>query len=187
MPIPDFNHNGVLPPHMGLPTDPAQLSPYPVTAFEVCEKFGTSLERRNILRGWLELRAALRQFGFPSGFQWLDGSFMEDVEARRGSPPNDIDVVSFLPAGNPQIHNAALSSLLANRAGVKTRYKVDHLIVMLFWPGHVLIEQSRYWCGLFSHRRADGIWKGMLKVDLGPQADDDAAREHLESLELQSF
>ncbi len=185
MPIPDFDHNGVLPPHLGLPTDPRQLSPYPVTALEVCEKFGTSLERRNILRGWLELRAALRQLGHASGFQWLDGSFMEDVETRRGSPPNDIDVVSFLPAGNPQNQNAAILNVLADRAGVKAQYKVDHLVVRLFWPGDVVVEHSRYWCGLFSHRRLDGIWKGMLKVDLGLQADDDFARQHLEQLELQ--
>ena len=183
MPIPDFDHNGVLPPHLGLPTDPGQLSPYPATTLEVCEKFGGSPERRSILRGWLDLRHELRQLGHASGFQWLDGSFMEDVEARRGSPPNDIDVVSFLPAGNTQNPNAASVSVVADRTGVKQRYKVDHLIVRLFWPGHVLVEHSRYWCGLFSHRRVDGVWKGMLKVDLGVQADDDVARKHLDKFD----
>jgi hypothetical protein len=181
MPIPDFDHNGVLPPHLGLPTERSQLSPYPVTALEVCEKFGTTPERRLILSGWLELRKSLRQVGFVSGFQWLDGSFMEDVENRRGSAPNDIDVVSFLSNTIPQNQN--LISLLANHTAVKQRYKTDHFVVMLAWPGHVVVEQSRYWCGLFSHRRVDGIWKGMLKVDLQTQADDDIARSHLDRLE----
>lgn len=183
MPIPDFDHNGVLPPHLGLPTDPRQISPYPVTALEVCERFGASLERRAILRGWLELRDKLRQLGQVSGFQWIDGSFLEDVEARRGSAPNDIDVVSFLSIQNLQNQNHALISLLANHAAVKQGFKVDHFIVLLTWPGYVIVEQSRYWCGLFSHRRVDSVWKGMLKVDLGAQADDDVARKHLDELD----
>jgi hypothetical protein len=34
---------------------------------------------------------------------------------------------------------------------------------------------TRYWFGLFSHRRSDGIWKGMLQVRLEDVADDAAA------------
>lgn len=184
MPIPDFDHNGVLPPHLGLPSEQSQLSPYPATVLEVCEKFGATSERRKILNGWLDLRQALRQLGYVSGFQWLDGSFMEDVEGRRGSAPNDVDVVSFLLPAVAHNPDPNLIQILANHAAAKQRYKVDHFVVILAWPGHVIVEQSRYWCGLFSHRRTDGVWKGMLKVDLGGQADDDVARQHLEQREV---
>ncbi|WP_430649493.1 DUF6932 family protein, partial [Bradyrhizobium uaiense] len=33
--------------------------------------------RRSILRGWLLHRKALRAVGFGTGFQWIDGSFVE--------------------------------------------------------------------------------------------------------------
>jgi hypothetical protein len=66
------------------------MSPYAVTAAEVTQTLGTSLNRIGILRGWLGHRAALRALGLRRGFQWLDGSFVEAKE------PQDIDAVSFL-------------------------------------------------------------------------------------------
>ena len=58
------------------------------------------------------------------------------------------------------------------------------MIVRLNWDGNVIVEHTRYWCGLFSHRKDDGVWKGILKVDLNTIADDDAAKNHLVSLNL---
>src|SRR5882762_8182317 len=98
MTIPDWNASGVLPPYLGSPTIASHVSPYPTTAKELCAKLGFSADRRIILRGWLKLRDLLRTLGHDSGFQWVNGSFMEDSENRRGRPPGDIDVVSFLPA-----------------------------------------------------------------------------------------
>src|ERR1035438_415874 len=83
MPVPDFDHNGVLPPHLGMPTERTQLSPYPAVSLEICAKLGTSPERRTILRGWLGLRTALRSLGFATGFQWVVGSFLEDCASDR--------------------------------------------------------------------------------------------------------
>jgi hypothetical protein len=40
---------------------------------------------------------------------------------------------------------------------------------------------TRYWIGLFSHRR-DGIWKGMLRMELNTAADDIAAGDFLRGL-----
>src|SRR5437016_13897672 len=100
MAIPDFNSSGVLPPHLGNPVHASKLSPYPATASEVCKKYGNPIDRREILHGWLQLRALLRSYWNTSGFQWLDGSFMEDTESRRGGPPKDIDVISFLPTAS---------------------------------------------------------------------------------------
>lgn len=182
MPVPDFNANGVLPPHLGQPTEMAQISPFPATALELCQKLSFSPERREVLRGWLALRNLLRTAGFLGGFQWLDGSFMEDAEAVRGRAPADIDVVSFLPM-SPGPLDPAISQKLANRGLVKSQMKVDHMVVFLNWSGPVIVEYTRYWCGLFSHRRGDGVWKGMLKVDLNTPSEDVAAGQHLDSLE----
>jgi hypothetical protein len=63
---------------------------------------------------------------------------------------------------------------------------VDHFIVKLNWSGHDVVEWTRYWCGLFSHRRLDGVWKGMLKVDLDTAADDAAALKRLDELEAET-
>lgn len=93
MPIPAFTIDGVLPPYVG-PAGPAgaveDLSPYTVTAIEVVTTLGFTDEHRAILLGWLRHRAALRAIGFDRGFQWLDGSFVEQKE------PRDLDVVAFL-------------------------------------------------------------------------------------------
>jgi hypothetical protein len=62
----------------------------------------------------------------------------------------------------------------------KTVYHVDHYIVPLCSRPESIVEHTRYWYGLFSHRR-DCTWKGMLRVDIGSQADDDVARQLMES------
>jgi len=51
-----------------------------VTSLEAAERLGTRPERTAILSGWLDLRSDLRRLNLPGGFQWLDGSFLEDVE-----------------------------------------------------------------------------------------------------------
>lgn len=45
--------------------------------------------------GLLDLRAELTLAGKSDGFQWVDGSFTEDVEVQQGRTPNDVDVVTF--------------------------------------------------------------------------------------------
>jgi hypothetical protein len=66
---------------------------------EVVLRYGVTAERAAILTGLLDYRAALRNVGIMDGFQWLDGSFVEDVEAIRSRPPSDIDVVTFAHPG----------------------------------------------------------------------------------------
>ncbi len=182
MPIPDFDYNGVLPPHLGQPTEISQLSPYPASSVEICERFGTSNERKAILTGWLELRAALRGLGYRTGFQWLDGSFVEDAEQYRGRAPADIDVVSFLHPSSLTISqmDSSVVAIIRNHDATKRQFKVDHFPLMLNWPGAAIVEQTRYWCGLFSHRRVDDVWKGMLRVELDSVLDDETAKRLLE-------
>ena len=71
------------------------MSPYVVTISDVIRRYATSAERIEILVGLLKFRADLRTAGFIDGFQWFDGSFVENIEETRGRAPADIDVVTF--------------------------------------------------------------------------------------------
>ncbi len=187
MPIPRFDHNEVLPPHLGDPRKRDELTPFPATSEEVCQRFATSAERRAILAGWLSFRQELKKLGITSGFQWLDGSFLENVEATEGRPPNDLDVVTFYfsPVGvNPKdlldLRNAIIASLpeFFDRAACKRRFKLDHFGIHLGTRGTALVDNTRYWAGLFSHRR-DGAWKGMLRIELNTDPSDSEAAKLL--------
>jgi hypothetical protein len=178
MPIPDFDHNDVLPPHVGNhAANRADMSPYPCNSIELCAKLASTEERRQILSGFFELRDALRQLGMTAGFQWLDGSFTENAEKTRGRAPNDIDVVTFYP---PFLlaPNTTLLPVLNDRDSTKARFRVDHILVPLASsPNRVadawrLVDDVRYWFGLFSHRRSDDVWKGMLQLPLDTAAED---------------
>lgn len=181
MPVPDFDHNGVIPPHLGNPAVLADLSPFPSTSVELCEALGMTPERRAILQGLLNLRHLLRHVGLGQGFQWLDGSFMEDVEHAQNRAPGDIDVVTFVayPLNAAFLQPGAPGAVLSDHAGVKNQFNVDHFVVNLIWPGDVIVEYTRYWAGLFSHSKATGVWKGMLRLELDAAADDAAAAQIL--------
>ncbi len=64
-------------------------------------RFSTSSARCKILEGLLDYRQAMHRIGLVSGFQWLDGSFLEDVETIEKREPRDIDVVTFFHTPNP--------------------------------------------------------------------------------------
>lgn len=179
MPVPPPTLDGVLPPYRGASPgqNPAYMSPYNVTPYEIVAAYATSRERCGILRGWLDHRDALRSIGISYEFQWIDGSFVEQINRE----PNDIDVVTFLrrPTG--------LSSLPPelDRALVKQRYHVDFLMVDLDDPAIILIKVSTYYFGLFSHRRTDFLWKGMLQVTGSDQVQDKQAAVLLDLREKQ--
>jgi hypothetical protein len=163
MPIPAYTIDGVLPPYVG-PAGPGgaaeDMSPYVMTAIEVAATFATTDERKAILRGWLRHRAALRAVGFDRGFQWLDGSFVENKN------PRDLDVVTFLyrPPGHGGGDLAKLLRANLNlfgRAQVKAAYNLDFFAIDLDGSAEALVNLSRYLLGLFSHRRGDDLWKGM--------------------------
>lgn len=181
MPIPPFDSIlNILPPHLGDPREFADLSPYRCTVTEVCNRFATSPARKEILDGFLSFRAELLSIGIQ-GFQWLDGSFLEDIEAQEGRDPVDIDVVTFIAVPDNQadaVAAFAINPTLGNRAFVKSAFHVDSLRVPLYADPEVLVEYSRCWYALFAHRR-DGTWKGMLRVELMDKSDDDQARNVL--------
>ena len=70
-------------------------SPYGIGLPEFVDRFSSSKERIAILDGFLRFRNELHEVGFVSGFQWLDGSFLENIEDLEDRHPNDLDVVTF--------------------------------------------------------------------------------------------
>ena len=177
MTIPQFTVDGILPPYIGDNAGGPQegMSPYMAEPLDVVDRFGSSLRRCVILRDWLHHRAELRNVGILSGFQWLDGSFVEDKE------PNDLDLVTFLfrPEGCEEAEawnrwvRENISLLL--REPVRARYKLDFFVVDMNGHPETIVDTARYWLGLFSHKRSTNQWKGMLKIRL--DADDAPATE----------
>lgn len=184
--IPAFNHSHVLPPYLGdSPTQLAKGSPYETSALELVRSLGHTPARRRLLFGLLQYRADLRALGFVSGFQWLDGSFVENIEARQARPPGDIDVLTFsnTPAG---MSTQAVETMvhmhpdLFDQGRTVVRYGCDAYLVRLDGSPERLVRRTAYYFGLFSHRRPDNVWKGLLSLPL--LSDDEAALSCLSNL-----
>ena len=185
MPVPPFDIHGVIPPFLGLrPTNGADLSPYRVSPVEVVSALGTTPDRRDILRKWLQHRAQLRALGM-TGFQWLNGSFTEKKN------PNDLDIASFLrrpPTAQSLVDFKQLvqqNPTLFNLPLVKSTFRLDAYFVDLNGSPDTIVEFTRYFGGLFAHRRWDYLWKGMLRVELTNSTTHDAtATVELDTLHL---
>jgi hypothetical protein len=178
MPLPEFNIDGLISPFVGADGPGGHfedLSPYRVSVIELVQGLSFSEGRKSILRGWLLHRRALRAIGFNTGFQWIDGSFVE-----KDKEPKDIDVVTYFRrpaiARSPTDLSAHLRANLPvfGRSQVKTAFHVDFLYVDLDGTAEVIVNLTRYYAGLFSHRRSDLLWKGMLQVPLEDAGDQDA-------------
>lgn len=169
VPIPSWNAQGLIPPINE--TDPAgvERSPYAVSLLELIMNYSTSPERTKILQGLLKFRSHLHQLGLRQGFQWLDGSFLENIEALQQRPPRDIDVVTFLlaePETEPDLEQPVFYQDWA-----KSEYSVDSYFVEAFaLPPEQLVSWSTYWYSMWSHRR-NQAWKGYLQIDLDPRED----------------
>ena len=180
MPIPGFDYNLVLPPHLGDPVNPGELSPYPCTTADLCQRFAFSPERRDILGKFLDFRERLRAEGLINGFQWIDGSFLEDVETRETRPPKDLDVVTVYWGYDLPFQTRLVTAFpeVANPALAKANYSLDHYPFDAGYAPAVTLEQTRYWILLFSHNRL-GVWKGMLRIELDTPTEDAAARQEI--------
>lgn len=177
MPIPNFDHNNVLPPHLGNPTSPNEVSPYHSTILELCQRFATSTERIEILKGLIYFRIEAINHGITNGFQWIDGSFSENIEQSEGRAPNDIDVVSFVGHITKSIEFDIERNFEAfiNTERSKVDYKVDHYPVVFDINPMITINATKYWIQLFSHNR-NGVWKGIIELPLydNPKLDNEA-------------
>nr|WP_189619327.1 hypothetical protein [Novosphingobium colocasiae] len=152
----------------------AWSSPYNCTAIELVQRFSTSSHRRRLLQGLFQFRSQLREKGIVSGFQWLDGSFTEDVEAD-GRQPNDIDVVTLayrpeslalnLQGWRDFVHEQGNGGIF-DRTRNREEFTCDTFFVDLNSVPYLVARQAAYWSGLFSHRRETFQWKGMLALPL---------------------
>ena len=186
--IPDFNHSHVLPPFLGdSPTAASDASPYHASMLEVTQRFASLLGRRWLIEGLLDYRADLAALGFVRGFQWLDGSFAEDIEAHEQRPPNDMDIVTFAFSpvgltGAQIVQTLAEHPALFMNAQAKEKYGCDGYMVPLDRSPVNLVNNTTYYFGLFSHRRSDQVWKGLLRIPL--ESDDALARDLLKTMPL---
>jgi hypothetical protein len=135
MVIPAFDGRGLLPPFLGADsaTAPAR-SPYRSSMTDLVSTFGTTAARCNLLYNLLKYRSLLHSFGYIDGIQFLDGSFVENVELREARDPGDVDIFSFLvrPAqyrGNdPLWHSTGFpqwTGEIANNGLNKQRFQLD--------------------------------------------------------------
>lgn len=181
--IPEFNQHDVLPPFLAGtgPTDRTQTTPYQTTLSEIVQRFGISEQRRQILQGLIQYRQALRNAGFTEGFQWIDGSFIENCEKVRNKPPADIDIVSFLLrpqiVKNDEEFENFFHSDIAPLLDVKDKFKCDAYYVDLNAHPFLIVKSTHYWFGLFTHQRETYLWKGLLEVPLN--SDDELAQQLL--------
>lgn len=172
--IPKWTMAGIIPP-LG-PDNPGHgqdRSPYRASLEEIIDMFVTSQQRADILIGFLDFRNALYAAGVVGGFQWLDGSFSENIEDIAGRPPNDIDVVTFfdIPGGHTQQSFLPLLGELLDPGHTKEIYRVDGYYHPLGEPmDESRVQLTAYWYSMWSHRR-DGTWKGFVQLDLDPAGD----------------
>jgi len=181
MPIPQFDHNLVLPPHIGNPAHGSDLvSPYPATTIELVNRFATSNERVSILKGFLQFRAQLQNFGLINGFQWLDGSFLEDIETQENRAPRDLDLITMYWGYDREFQLLLVNALpeFRDKDLAKKSYLIDHFGFDAGESPSFTIELTRYWVQLFTHNR-NKVWKGMIRIGLNTPADDGIAMQLL--------
>jgi hypothetical protein len=184
MPIPSFNANGILPPVAG--SDPTDMdrSPYIVTMRELVQKFGTTPHRKQLLQNLIAYRNIISSGGYISGLQFLDGSFVENVEIHSNREPRDIDIFSLLnlpvrymedPQSWQQGGFKFWAEEIQNHPRNKERFQLDTyatLVEEFQLPG--LLKNVMYWYSLFSHQRDTFAWKGFVAVALDPAQDAEA-------------
>lgn len=186
--IPDWNISAVLPPvRPGALGHSPDRSPYGASFSQIVERFATSAERIRILQGLLSYRAELEARGIASGFQWLNGSFMEHKEAIQAAAPNDVDVVTFFPLPNGESQGSFMPKIadLLDVPLTKQIYRVDaYGFVLGEQMGPADVRQITYWYSMWSHRR-NGLWKGFVQVDISPN-EDQMAKALLTQIELET-
>lgn len=184
--IPAFDHNHVLPPHLGDPRSRGQISPYLTTPVELVERFATTDQRIKLLTGLFSFRVKISELGLTDGFQWLDGSFVEHIEAQEQRAPNDIDMVTFLRSVSADAAQAVSRDFpqFLDRKALRAQYYLDHYTVELGHGGmDAALQSVTYWTQLFGHTR-NGVWKGMLALPLDRLAADKEALQLLNEMEL---
>lgn len=174
-----WNIHGVIPPIVDTYNGASpNRSPYAISVLDFVQQYAFSSERHQILLKFLDYRQQVCQLGIQDGFQWVNGSFTENVERIKGRPPNDIDVVNFVIPSN-EINEEYLEThqYIFQPSTVKQVYQVDAYWVDLtyaYQDPRYLIEQTAYWYSMWSHQRDTNIWKGFYQIDFNLEEDNKA-------------
>jgi len=150
---------------------------------ELAGAFGTTPHRRTLLRNLIAYRALLAQEGYVGGVQFIDGSFVENVEVLANRNPTDIDVFSILSVPHKYLADPAAwqstglpfwQAEVIDRNRNKQRFCLDTFAVLFeeiqAQPINY-VNQIIYWYGLFSHQRDTFAWKGFAGLALDPTGD----------------
>ena len=160
------------------------MAPYPTSLCQVIDRFAFSAKRIAILQGLLSYRQSLSNLGIVEGFQWLNGSILEDIENLEARDPNDIDIITFfrrpIAVRDPiaWMHFATANKMTFSPQFNKATFKCDTQYIDLDASTEDVANLTRFWFGLFSHRRND-LWKGMLTIPLPITPDDATAQQRL--------
>jgi hypothetical protein len=172
LPIPPFGPSGVLPEFDQANPGGGNRSPYDASTIELVQRFATTPERKELLGKLIAYRQLLASGGYVSGYQFINGSFVEDVELIRGRAPRDIDVVSFLHMPQQYVNDLNAWAAagfpfwrdeVANRTRNKGRFSLDTFAIALSSASY---REFTYWHGLFSHQRDTFAWKGYIVVPI---------------------
>ena len=174
--MPPLNHEGLLPPFLGDPSQVVGLSPYKSNVVDLVTRFGISKRRLEILYGFIMFRRRLFQVGLKRGFQWINGSFVQILDRE----PNDIDVVTIFHSSLSR-HNfksmVAYYSSLFHSVLTKRNYETDaYFVDAAIYDYYNFSRMITYWFGLFSHTREGFIWKGIIEIPL-PNSDKECDAE----------
>ena len=174
--IPEWGANGLLPPIIGNSPTSMTRSPYQVEITEFVERFTINKERFEIAYNFIKFRETLREIGIVEGFQWINGSFVENTEILRDRTPHDIDVVTFYNTTKNNISLYENNQDIFNHRNLKNKFKVDGYFVSL---SQLNIKNVIYWYSLCSHTR-EMTWKGFIQINL--VSDDYDAKIKLEKI-----
>jgi hypothetical protein len=169
-------------PDFGGATANLNRSPFRVSSLDFVKCYGTSTKRRALIDGLFTYRARLRRLGIH-GFQWLNGSFVGDVESRESREPGDIDTVTFWDAAKPQTALLQQDPTLFDHDRVKADHGVDAFPIWIRQQNPwTLLNLACYWHGMWSRSKATTVpvMKGYLVLSLdASDADDTAALKEL--------
>ncbi|MFC6204220.1 DUF6932 family protein [Psychrobacter urativorans] len=185
-----WNIRGVIPPvALNEEGHSYNRSPYSININKFIKDFAFSSERIEILIGFLAYRQAIYSSGIETGFQWVNGSFAENVESIADRAPNDIDIVTFSNFYHtiPDYPNWAQRNIhLFDNPTAKNKYKVDsYWVDMDLGFNEASIRKCTYWYSMWSHQRDTDIWKGFFVIPLSP-SDDNEAMKYLSELKIES-
>ena len=151
---------------------------------ELVQALGTTPHRRQLLTNLLAYRALMYGHGYIAGIQFLDGSFVEDVERHSDREPEDIDIFSLLSVPLRYLQNPASwnpdgyrfwAEEIQNQPLNKARFSLDTYAVLIEdMPFVHLVKDVMYWYSLFSHQKLTFSWKGFVAVAMDQQQDADA-------------